>query len=314
MPTHRQQQDAARTRAPRAQQAAPHGSENPSSVHFESGPCRSPSGTPSQLSGDRVSLPSDRPQARAERRTAAFSPTAATNAPPSSVAEALGRPASSPPPRQTAPKRGSPDGSWASDVPASAAMHESRWSHCDVDYSADPRTRRAIRTELRAARKASDWRAAAEAVTTETREALARQSATARATVAHRSSGGGVAMLFDDSDSPSTGVSLAHRYSAGRQHEVEMHNAVASPARARTLLHPKAGAHASAARRSGAERARQREEQKQSSSRAADWGRDATRANGIGCSAWVMVDRAAAVPVQAAASRKNASSPGFCLG
>ena len=175
-----------------------------------------------------------------------------------------------------------------------------------MEYSADPTRRHAIATELNAARKASDWRAATEHVAT----AKARQPGP---TVAHKPSGAGVAMLFDSSESPSTGVSLAQRYSANRQHEVEMFKAVAASGGTRGLLHPQAQAHASAARRTAVERARQSEERRQTSSRAGDWGRQPERATPRGSSAWVMSDRKDELPAQAAASRKNANSPGFCL-
>lgn len=216
-----------------------------------------------------------------------------------SVAEALGHAVL---PRGTTQcKTESTDGSWTSSAPASAAMHESRWSHSDVVYSADPRTRRAIEKEVNAARKASDWRAATHAVSPEARQAAAKQTAVAKATVARKSAGVGIAMVFDDSESPSTGVSLALRYSASRQHELEMHKAVASSGGS---LHPQAHAHAASARRTGAERVRQSEERKQSSSHAANWGRVGTRGNG----GWVMGDGS-----QPAVSQKNSTSPGFCL-
>ena len=212
------------------------------------------------------------------------------------------------PPSQP-PRSSRGDGSWtsATAVPASAAIHEARWSHCDVDYSADPSRRRAIATEINTSRKASGWRAATEHAAT----AQARQPGP---TVARKPSGAGVAMLFDSSESPSTGVSLAQRHSASRQHEVEMYKAVGAAGGARGLLHPQAQAHASAARRIAAERARQSEERRKTSSRAADWGRGAERATPRGSSSWVMGDRPGGKPqAQAAASRKNATSPGFCL-
>jgi hypothetical protein len=242
----------------------------------------------------------------------ALKATDVTVPPSGSAAEALGH---NDLPRGTAQRKSeSIDGSWTScTTPASAAIHESRWNHSDVDYSADPRTRHVIATEVKVARKASDWRAATHAVTSEARQSLAKQSAEAKATVARKSAGVGIAMVFDHSESPSTGVSLAQRYSASRQHEVEMHTAVASSGGVRGLLHPQARAHASAARRTGAERVRQIEERKQTSARAADWGRDATRGNAIGRAGWIMGDRSAERPAQPAASRKNASSPGFCL-
>ena len=230
----------------------------------------------------------------------------------SSVAEALGHDVLA---RGTAAqsKPGRTDGSWTSSAPAGAAIHESRWSHSDVDYSADPRARRAIEKEVNAARRSSGWQAATHAVTPEARHALAKQTAVAQATVARQSAGAGIAMVFDDSESPSTGVSLAQRYSASRRHEVEMHKAVASSRGSGGLLHPRAHPHAAAARRTGAERMRQSEERKQTSARAADWGRDATRGNAVGRAAWVMDEQSLEKPAQPAASRKNSTSPGFCL-
>lgn len=234
-----------------------------------------------------------------------------------SAAEALGRPHglwSRSSQRDVRRKSATTDGSWTSSAPASTIAHESRWCPGDVDYSASPRKSYAIAAEVKAARRASSWQAAADAVTPEGRQAVVQHNAKAGAAVAYQSSGIGVAVCFNCSESPSTGAVLAQRYTDGRQHEVEMHKAVASPSRAKSLVHPKAQAHASAARRSGAHRVRHSEEQKRTSSRATDTGSVVPRANPIGRATWIMGDNGQTPPVQPAASRKNANSPGFCLG
>ena len=241
--------------------------------------------------------------------------------PTTSTAETLGQATSvtSAPPNPAAQNVGA-DGSWKSSLPAAADQHDARWAYDDVDYSADPRTSRAIVTEVKAHRQVSGWQAATGALTAEQRQTVTQQRAQVGAAVAHKHTGIGMAMIFDNDSNPPPSVLLKQRYSAGRQHEVKMHTAVTARGGSKALLHPEAKPHAAAARRCAAERARQSMEARQSSGRASDWGaKHAPRANGIAKSTWSMHDKsagdgAAAAAAQPLPSRKNANSPGFSLG